>query len=100
MYIIAMENKKSLEAGHAHIDDDRYDSVDRGAAGQPTMDLSIQLCGCSIASKYAIRLRSLMCLYRIAMEHNGQLEAAHAHIDDDRFNKVNCQPTLDLSIQL
>ena len=33
-----------LEAAHAHIDDDRYDSVECGAAGQPqpTQDLSYQ----------------------------------------------------------
>ena len=32
---------------------------------------------------------ALMSLYSIAAEYNGPLEAAHAHIDDDRYDKVN-----------
>ena len=32
-----------LEAAHAHTDDDRYDLVGCGAAGQLTFDLSDQL---------------------------------------------------------
>ncbi len=45
-----------------------------------------------------------MYLYSIATEYNGPLEAAHAQIDDDRYNIVKCgdagKPTLDLSNQL
>ena len=45
-----------------------------------------------------------MCLYSIATEYNGPLEAAHAQIDDDRYDMVYCsffgKPTLDLSNQL
>lgn len=37
-------------------DDDRYDIVGCGAAGQPTLDLSDQLRGCSIGCTCAIRL--------------------------------------------
>ncbi len=41
-----------------------------------------------------------MCLYSIATEYNGPLEAAHAHIDNDRYDIVECgaagQPTLEL----
>ena len=42
----------------------------------------------------------LMCLYRIATEYNGQLQALHAQIDNDRYDMTECgaagQPTLDL----
>ena len=31
-----------------------------------------------------------MSLYSIATEYNGPLEAAHAHIDDERYDKLNC----------
>ena len=41
-----------LEAAHAHIDNDGYDMVKWGAAGQPKLDLSDQLKGCSITSIY------------------------------------------------
>ena len=47
-----------------------------------------------------------MCLYSIAAEYIGPLEAAHAQIDDDRCDMVECaaagQPisNLDLSYQL
>ncbi len=45
-----------------------------------------------------------MCLYSIATEYNGPLEAAHAQIDDDRYDMVECgaagKPTVDLSDQL
>ena len=47
-----------------------------------------------------------MCLYSIATEYNGPLEAAHAQIDDDRCDMVECAaagdlaPNLDLSYQL
>jgi len=46
----------------------------------------------------------LMCLYSIVTEYNGQLQALHAQIDDDRYDKAECgaagQPTLDLFKQL
>ena len=58
LYTITAECNETLEAAHVHIDDDRYDLVESGAAGQPKLDLSDQLRGCSIASTYAIRLRS------------------------------------------
>ncbi len=45
-----------------------------------------------------------MSLYSIATEYNGPLEAAHAHIDDDRYDIVQSgagvQPEIDLSEQL
>ena len=45
-----------------------------------------------------------MCLYPIAAEYNGPLEAAHCYSDDDRYDLVECsaagQPTLDLSDRL
>ncbi len=31
-----------------------------------------------------------MCLYSIATEYNGPLEAAHVQIDDDRYDMVEC----------
>ena len=44
LYSIATDYNGPLEAAHAFIiDDDRYDMVGRGAAGQPTLDLSDQL---------------------------------------------------------
>ncbi len=43
-----------------------------------------------------------MWFYSISAEYNGSLEAAYAHIDDDRYDIVECdtagQPTLDLSV--
>ncbi len=45
-----------------------------------------------------------MCLYSIATEYYGALEAAHAHNDDNRYDMVECgaagKPILDLSDQL
>ena len=58
LYSITTDYNEPLEAAHAHIDDERYDRVQCGAAGQPKLDLSDQLRGCSIASTQAIRLRS------------------------------------------
>ena len=57
-YSIAAKYNGPLEAAHVNIDDERYDSVVCSAAGQPTLDLSDQLRGCSIASVQAILLRS------------------------------------------
>ena len=64
LYSIATEYNGTLEAAHAHSDDDGYDMVDCGAAGQPQLDLLDQLRGCSIASEYTIRLRSANVLVR------------------------------------
>ena len=45
-----------------------------------------------------------MSLFTITNEYEEPLEAAHARIDDDRYDLVECaaagQPTLDLSNQL
>ncbi len=58
LYSIAIEYNGPLEAAHAHIDDDRYDMVECGAAGKPTLDLSDQLQGCSIAPTHNYRMSS------------------------------------------
>ena len=59
LYNIATEYNGPLEAAHAQIDDDRYDMVGEcGAAGKPTLDLSDQLRGCSIASTNNYRMSS------------------------------------------
>ena len=58
LYSIATEYNGPLEAAHAQIDDDRYDMVECGAAGKPTLDLSDQLQSCSIASTHNYRLSS------------------------------------------
>ena len=46
----------------------------------------------------------LICLLTITANYNGSLEAAHARIDDERYDLVGCgaaaQPTLNLSDQL
>ncbi len=42
LYTIAAKYNGPLEAAHAHNDDDRYDMVDCGAAGQLILDLSDQ----------------------------------------------------------
>ncbi len=39
-----------------------------------------------------------MSLYSIATECNGPLEAAHAHIDDDRYDKDNCYAASPLKL--
>ena len=45
-----------------------------------------------------------MCLYGIINKYIGPLEAAHAQIDDNRYDMAECgaaeKPTLDLSEQL
>ncbi len=57
--------------------------------------------------EYYRHLVSIMCLYTIATNYSGLLEAAHAHIDDDTYVMVECgangqpKPKLfDLSYQL
>ncbi len=57
-YSIAGKYNDPLEAAHAHIDDDRYDMVEFGAAGQLRLDLSDQLRACGSASTDVIRLGS------------------------------------------
>ena len=58
LYSLATKHNGSLEAAHAHSDDDRYDLAECGVAGQLKLALSDQLRRCSIASTHAIRLRS------------------------------------------
>ena len=58
LYSIATEYNGPLEAAHAQNDDDRYNMVECGAAGKPTLDLSDQLRGCSIASTNNYRMSS------------------------------------------
>ena len=41
--LITTEYFEPLEAAHAHIDDNRYDTAECGAAGQLKLDLSEQL---------------------------------------------------------
>ncbi len=45
-----------------------------------------------------------MCFYAIATNNNGPLEAAHALIDDDRYDIAGCgaigRLQLDLQVQL
>ena len=72
LYTIAAKYNGPLDAVHAHSNDDRYDLVQSGIAGQPTLDLSDQLRGCSIASEDAIRLRST----NVLVYHRRQVEWA------------------------
>ena len=58
LYTITAEYNGPLEAAHANSDDDRYDLVECGAAGKPTLDLSHQLRGCIFTSTQASRLGS------------------------------------------
>ncbi len=58
LYSIATEYNGALEAAHAHNDDNRYDMVECGAAGKPTLDLSDQLQGCSITPTHSYRMSS------------------------------------------
>ena len=80
--------------------------VEYGAASQPQpkLDLSDELGRSIIAAREPSVWAVLMCLFSIATEYNGPLEAAHAQIGDDRYDVVVCgkcgQPTLDLSDQL
>ncbi len=53
-----MKYNDPLEAAHAHIDDDRYDMVEFGAARRVRLVLSDQLRACDIASTDVIRLGS------------------------------------------
>ncbi len=55
---IAAEYNKQLEAAHAQIDDDRYDMVECGAAGKPTLHLSYPLLACGIGSRPNYRMRT------------------------------------------
>ncbi len=56
LHSIIAEYNGPLEAAHAYIADDKYDMVVCGVACQPTLDLSDQLRGCSIAFTYVTRL--------------------------------------------
>ena len=58
LHSIAIEYNGPLEAANAQIDDDKYDMVECGAAGKPTLKLSYQLRGCSIASTNNYRMSS------------------------------------------
>ena len=58
LYSITIEYNELLQATHVHIDDDRYYMVECGAAGKPTLDLSDQLQGCSIAPTHNYRMSS------------------------------------------
>ncbi len=58
LYSLAAKYNGPLEAAHAHIHDDRYDMVERGAAGQFKLDLSYQPRLCSIPSTNAMWLSS------------------------------------------
>ncbi len=106
MCSIATDYNGSLEAAHAHIDDNRYDrflnvvlsasphltSSDylRGhlARSSLTWTSSGQLRGCSIGSTIATRMSSANVLDSIATDYNGPLEAAHKRIDDDRYDMM------------
>ena len=46
--LLQISNDGSLDAAHAHIDDDRYDMVECGAAGQLKLDLSDHFLDCSM----------------------------------------------------
>ncbi len=88
LYSIATDYNGSLEADQAHNGNDRYDMmIECGSASSSlTWTSSGQLRGCSIGSTIATRM--LMCLYSIATDYNGSLEAAQAHIDDDRYDMI------------
>ncbi len=86
---IATKYNGPLEAAHAHIDDDRNDMVECGAAGQPKSDISDQLRRCSFFLRMLADRAVLFGFFSVT-ENNGPLEAAHAHIDDDRYDMVEC----------
>ena len=73
-YAIAAKYKVPLEAAHAHIDDDRYDMIECGAAGQLTLGPSglftDQLRNCCIAFTLGVHLGSANVLvsYRHRVE--------------------------------
>ena len=104
LFTITNEYNEPLEAAHARIDDDRYDSEECAAAGQPALDLSNQLQTVASLLHQQSFCAVQMSLFTIATEYNEQLEAAHARNDDDRYDLVECaaagQPALDLSNQL
>ncbi len=79
-----------LEAAHAHIDDDRYNMVWLNALLMASPHWSSKRSYDDVASVsciHAIRLSSANLLYpTIANNYNVPLEAAHAHIDDDRYD--------------
>ncbi len=74
-YTITTKCNGRLNAAHAMIDDDRYDIVGCGAAGQPALDLLDQLWYDAIAS--AVRELSafwaLKCFFTIATKYNEPL---------------------------
>ncbi len=41
-----------------------------------------------------------MCFYSINTRYNGSLEVAHAHIDDDRYDMVECGAASQLKLKL
>ncbi len=103
---IATNYIEPLEAAHAHIDDERYDMGLSGTPGQPNLDLLDQLWRCSVACTNATLSDWAALLYPVTIATNYivPLEAAHAHIDDERYDMglsgTTGQPNLDLSDQL
>ncbi len=105
LYSIATEYNGILKASHAHAHDNkRYNKLNCYAASQrsASLDLIRSATRLSVASLVLVLYvwAVLMSLYSIATEYNGPLEAAHAHIHDDTYEKVHCyaasQPTLDV----
>ena len=85
LYDIAAKYSKLLEAAHAHIDDNRYD-IEKKL--ETSSNWTSQISNEAVVSLLLLRTKFvwavLMCLYDIAAKYNKLLEAAYAHIDDNR----------------
>ncbi len=86
MDIVAKYNGSS-KAAHAHIDDDRYyvwlNEV-LPASPNRTYQISYEAVASLLLAPSTCAVQ--ICFMDIVAKYNGSSEAAHAHIDDDRYD--------------
>ena len=74
-------------------DDDRYDIVGCGAAGQPatgvwTSQISYEAVASVVRELYVFE--ALMCFYTICTKYNAPMPSNNSDSDDDRYDIVGC----------
>ena len=88
-YGITADYNGPLKPVNAHTDDDRYDMVELGAAGESLMRTS-QI---SYEDAAWLPVNQPVCavqmsFYGITADYNGPLKPVNAHTDDDRYDMV------------
>ncbi len=83
---IIPEYNGPLEAAHAHIDDDStiWLNVVLRASPNWTSQISYEAVACLLLAPSICAVQ--ICFMDAIVKYNGSSEAAHAHIDDNRYN--------------